>query len=79
VWATEQSGGKPNVALIGIPNSDDYFVLTDEIYWLRRKKPYGSTFSSVPLEKTLDGPVTGRGANTGISGEVVVNHALMEI
>jgi uncharacterized protein (DUF1697 family) len=28
-----------------------------EIYWLRRKKPSGSTFSSVPLEKTLEKPL----------------------
>ena len=35
-----------------------------EIYWLRRKKPSGSTFSTVPFEKTLGKPVTIRCANT---------------
>jgi uncharacterized protein (DUF1697 family) len=35
-----------------------------EIYWLRRQKPSGSTFSTVPLEKTLGRPFTIRAART---------------
>lgn len=35
-----------------------------EIYWLRRQKPRGSTFSTVPLEKTLGRPFTIRAART---------------
>jgi uncharacterized protein (DUF1697 family) len=45
-------------------DTDDFRVHGREIYWLRRKKPSGSTFSTVPFEKTLDRPVTIRSAST---------------
>jgi hypothetical protein len=35
-----------------------------EIYWLRRQRPTGSIFSSVPLEKTLGRLFTIRGVST---------------
>ena len=45
-------------------DTDELHVHGREIYWLRRKKPGGSTFSTVPLEKTLDRPLTIRGVKT---------------
>ena len=44
--------------------TNEFRVHGREIYWLRRKKPSGSTFSSVPLEKTLGKPFTIRCAKT---------------
>jgi len=44
-------------------NTDEFRVHGREVYWLRHKKPHGSTFSTVPLEKTL-GRATVRCANT---------------
>ena len=35
-----------------------------EIYWLRRKRPDGAAFSTVPLEKALGKPFTVRGSRT---------------
>jgi len=43
---------------------DEFHVHGREIYWLRRQRPSGSTFSSVPLEKTLGRPFTIRGTST---------------
>jgi len=34
-------------------DTDEFHVHGREIYWLRRKKQDGSTFSSVPLNKRL--------------------------
>jgi uncharacterized protein (DUF1697 family) len=45
-------------------NTDEFRVHGREIYWLRHKKPHGSTFSTVPLEKTLGRAFTVRCANT---------------
>ena len=45
-------------------DTDELRVHGREIYWLRRKKPGGSTFSTVPFEKTFGGPVTIRCAKT---------------
>jgi uncharacterized protein (DUF1697 family) len=45
-------------------DTDDFRVRGRELYWLRRKKQNGSTFSTVPLEKTLGRPFTIRGAKT---------------
>jgi uncharacterized protein (DUF1697 family) len=45
-------------------DKDEFHVRGREIYWLRRRRPSGSTFSSVPLEKTLRRPFTIRGAST---------------
>jgi len=44
--------------------TDEFRVHGREIYWLRRRKQSGSTFSSVPLEKTLGRPFTIRAAKT---------------
>ena len=45
-------------------DTDEFHVRGREIYWLRRRIPSKSTFSSVPLEKTLGRPFTIRGAST---------------
>ena len=45
-------------------DTDEFRVHGREIYWLRRQRPSGSTFSTVPLEKTLGRPFTIRGAST---------------
>ena len=45
-------------------DTNEFRVHGREIYWLRRKKPNGSTFSTVPFEKTLGRLVTIRSANT---------------
>jgi uncharacterized protein (DUF1697 family) len=45
-------------------DTNEFRVHGREIYWLRRKKPSGSTFSTVPFEKTLGTPVTIRSATT---------------
>lgn len=45
-------------------DTNEFRVHGREIYWLRRKKPTGSTFSTVPFEKTLGRPVTIRSAKT---------------
>lgn len=44
--------------------TDEFRVHGREIYWLRRPKQGRSTFSTVPLEKTLGGPFTIRAAKT---------------
>ena len=44
--------------------TDEFHVHGREIYWLRRQRQSGSTFSTVPLEKTLGRPFTIRGAET---------------
>ena len=44
--------------------ADEFHVHGREIYWLRRRKPGGSAFSSVPLEKTIGLPFTIRGSRT---------------
>jgi uncharacterized protein (DUF1697 family) len=44
--------------------TDEFRIHGREIYWLRRKKPGKSPFSTVPLEKILRRPFTIRGANT---------------
>jgi uncharacterized protein (DUF1697 family) len=44
--------------------TDEFRVRGREIYWLRRKKPGKTIFSTVPLEKALRRPFTIRGANT---------------
>ncbi len=44
--------------------TDEFRVHGREIYWLRRKKPGTSLFSTVPFEKALCGPFTIRSANT---------------
>jgi len=38
-------------------DTDEFHVHGREIYWLRRQRQSGSTFSTVPLEKTLSRPV----------------------
>jgi hypothetical protein len=45
-------------------DTDQFRVHGREIYWLRGQRPSGSTFSSVPFEKTLGRPFTIRGAST---------------
>lgn len=45
-------------------DSDEFHVQGREIYWLRRRKPGGYDFRTVPLGRTLDQPFTIRGANT---------------
>jgi uncharacterized protein (DUF1697 family) len=45
-------------------DTDEFQVHGREIYWLRRKKQGESTFSTLPLEKTLGRPFTIRGAKT---------------
>jgi uncharacterized protein (DUF1697 family) len=45
-------------------DTDEFHVHGREIYRLRRQKQSGSTFSTVPLEKTLGRPFTIRGAET---------------
>jgi uncharacterized protein (DUF1697 family) len=45
-------------------DTNDFHVHGREIYWLRRKKQGESTFSTLPLEKTLGRPFTIRGAKT---------------
>ena len=45
-------------------NTDAFEVHGREIYWLRRRKPNGALFSTVPLEKILGPAFTVRGANT---------------
>jgi uncharacterized protein (DUF1697 family) len=45
-------------------DTDEFHVHGREIYWLRRKKPGRSTFSTVPLEKALGRPLTIRGVKT---------------
>jgi uncharacterized protein (DUF1697 family) len=45
-------------------DTDEFHVHGREIYWLRRQRPSGSTFSTVPLEKTLGRPFTIRGTTT---------------
>jgi uncharacterized protein (DUF1697 family) len=44
--------------------TDEFHVHGREIYWLRRQKRSGTTFSTVPLEKTLGRPFTIRGVST---------------
>lgn len=44
--------------------TDEFRVHGREMYWLRRRKQNRSTFSSVPLEKTLGKPFTIRAAKT---------------
>ena len=44
--------------------TDEFRVHGREIYWLRRPKQSRSTFSTVPLEKTLRRPFTIRAAKT---------------
>ena len=44
--------------------TDEFRVHGREIFWLRRRKKGGSSFSTVPLEKTLDMPFTIRSAKT---------------
>jgi uncharacterized protein (DUF1697 family) len=44
--------------------TDEFRIHGREIYWLRRRKPGRSTFSTVPLEKTLGRPFTIRAAKT---------------
>ena len=45
-------------------DTNEFRVHGREIYWLRRKKPSGSIFFTVPFEKTLGRPVTIRSAKT---------------
>jgi len=45
-------------------DTDEFHVHGREIYWLRRQKQSGSTFSTVPLEKTLGRAFTIRGTTT---------------
>jgi uncharacterized protein (DUF1697 family) len=45
-------------------DTDEFCIHGREIYWLRRLKQSGSTFSTVPLDKTLGRPFTIRGAKT---------------
>jgi uncharacterized protein (DUF1697 family) len=45
-------------------DTDEFRVHGREIYWLRRQRQSGSTFSTVPLEKTLGRPFTIRGTTT---------------
>lgn len=45
-------------------STDEFRVRGREIYWLRRRKPGGYDFSSVPLGKTLGLPFTIRGYKT---------------
>ncbi len=45
-------------------DTDEFHVHGREIYWLRRQRQSGSTFSTVPLEKTLGRPFTIRGTTT---------------
>jgi hypothetical protein len=42
-------------------NTDAFEVHGREIYWLRRRKPNGALFSTVPLEKILGPAFTVRG------------------
>jgi uncharacterized protein (DUF1697 family) len=44
--------------------TDEFRVHGREIFWLRRRKKGGSSFSTVPLEKTLGKPFTIRSAKT---------------
>src|SRR5215472_5287159 len=45
-------------------NTDEFSIHGREVYWLRRKKPGTSLFSTVPLENVLGRPFTVRAANT---------------
>ena len=54
---------KQHVNALGT-NTDAFKVHGREIYWLRRRKPNGALFSTVPLEKILGPAFTVRGANT---------------
>jgi uncharacterized protein (DUF1697 family) len=45
-------------------DTDEFHVHGREIYWLRRRRPSESTFSTVPLEKTVGRPFTIRGGTT---------------
>ena len=45
-------------------NTDAFEVRGREIYWLRRRKQNGPSFSTVPLEKILGRAFTVRGADT---------------
>jgi uncharacterized protein (DUF1697 family) len=45
-------------------NTDAFEVHGQEIYWLRRRKPSGGAFSTVPLERVLGRAFTVRAANT---------------
>jgi len=44
--------------------TDEFRVHGREIYWSRRRKQSRSTFTTVPLEKTLGRPFTIRSAKT---------------
>jgi uncharacterized protein (DUF1697 family) len=44
--------------------TDEFRVRGREIYWLRRRKPGGPAFSTVPLEKVIKAPFTVRSART---------------
>jgi uncharacterized protein (DUF1697 family) len=44
--------------------TDEFQVRGREIYWLRRRKPGGRDFTTVPIEKAVRKPFTVRGANT---------------
>lgn len=45
-------------------DTDEFCVHGREIYWLRRRKPGGSTFASIPIGKVLGRPFTIRGSRT---------------
>jgi len=45
-------------------DTNEFRVHGREIYWLRRKKPNSSNFSTPPLEKMIGKPFTIRGAKT---------------
>jgi len=45
-------------------NTDAFEVRGREIYWLRRSKPNGASFSTLPLEKILGRAFTVRGVDT---------------
>jgi uncharacterized protein (DUF1697 family) len=45
-------------------DTDEFRIRGREVYWLRRRKPDQSMFSTVRLEKALSRPFTIRGANT---------------
>ena len=45
-------------------DTDEFRIHGREIYWLRRKKPGSSFFSTVPLEKVLRHPFTIRSTST---------------
>ena len=65
VFLTDELDERSRKKVIALRTDTDKFRIHGrEIYWLRRKKPGTSPFSTVPLERVLRWPFTIRGANT---------------